>query len=192
MFVRSIALSTAALILGLTAGCGLAPQSVVAGSRTTNVSALSKGGGAFVSPKSKEEFAAAAKAKGVKLSEEDLAMIQAERQVKPSGIWAPRPAEKLTAEQNLDVHFKKHGHEFRPALTSAAAYMAQGNAAGNGERGTVRFFFDITSFDKGYQTHVVRWVPQTHDFMAFRTDGAETTYYQNDPQPNRFIEVPTW
>jgi hypothetical protein len=140
----------------------------------------------------KAEFVAAAKSKGVKLSEADLAMIQAERQVTPNGTWAARPAEHLTADQNLDVHFRKHGHEFRPAITSAADYQAQGNAAAMGKRGAVRYFFDTTSFDKGYQSHVIRWVPATHDFTAFKADGTETTYYQNDPKPNRFIEVPVW
>lgn len=164
-------------------GCGRAPQAA------TSIAPSSLQARAA---QSKAEFVAAAKSKGVKLSEADLAVIQAERQVVPNGTWAARPAEHLTAEQNLDVHFHKHGHEFRPAITSAEDYQAQGNAAGTGKRGTVRYFFDTTSFDKGYQSHVIRWVPATHDFTAFKADGAETTYYQNDPKPNRFIEVPVW
>jgi hypothetical protein len=167
----------------LAAGCGRAPQT---GTAVAPAALQAR------AAQTKADFVAAARSKGVKLTDDDLAMIHAERQVVPNGTWAPRPAENLTADQNLDVHFKKHGHEFRPALTSAEAYMAQGNAAGTGKRGTVRYFFDTTSFGKGYQSHVVRWVPTTHDFTAFRADGAETTYYQNDPKPNRFIEVPVW
>jgi hypothetical protein len=190
MFHRPLALS-AALLVALTAGCGVAPNALMTGQRATAASALGHGG-EFVSPKTKEEFVKAAQAKGVKLTEADLTQIQAERKVVPSGLWAPRPAENLTAQANLDVHWKKHGHEFNPAITSAEAYLKQGNDAGSGKRGTVRFFFDTTSFDKGYQTHVVRWVPTTLDFTAFRTDGAETTYYRNVPKANRFIEVPAW
>jgi hypothetical protein len=167
----------------LATGCSHAPQGAV----QTQANALQAR-----AAQTKAEFVSAAKAKGVKLTEADLAVIQAERQVVPNGTWAARPAEKLTAEQNLDVHFRKHGHEFRPAITSAPDYQAQGNAAGMGKRGAVRYFFDTTSFQKGYQSHVVRWVPATHDFTAFKSTGEETTYYQNDPKPNRFIEVPVW
>ncbi|MDB5098511.1 MAG: hypothetical protein JWM80_2932 [Cyanobacteria bacterium RYN_339] len=172
-----------AAIVSLVAGCSHAPQ----GAMVNPAAALQAR-----AVQTKADFVAAAKSKGVKLTDADLAVIQAERQVTPNGTWAPRPAENLTAEANLDVHFKKHGHEFHPAVTSAPAYQTQGNAAGMGKRGTVRFFFDTTSFQKGYQSHVIRWVPTTHDFTAFRADGAETTYYQNDPKPTRFIEVPTW
>jgi hypothetical protein len=140
----------------------------------------------------KADFIAEAKAKGVKLTEAQLEEIQAERNVVPNGTFAPRPAEKLTAEQNLDVHWRKHGHEFKPALTTAADYLAQANAAGSGKRGAVRFFFDTTSYQKGYQSHVVRWVPATNDFTAFRKDGSQTTYYQSKPKVGRFIEVPAW
>lgn len=190
MFHRPLALS-AALLVALTSGCGVATRTAMVAPSTLSAGALGHGG-EFVTPKTKDEFVAAAKSKGVKLTEADLAVIQAERKVVPSGIWAPRPAENLTAEANLDVHWKKHGHEFNPAINSAEAYLKQGNDAGSGKRGTVRFFFDTTSFDKGYQTHVVRWVPTTLDFTAFRTDGAETTYYRNVPKANRFIEVPVW
>jgi hypothetical protein len=194
MFKRPVVLSAAALLVMLSAGCGFAPQSqMVSSSQMGSASALKKAAPkGDAAPATKEAFIAAAKAKGVKLTDADLAVIQAERTVKPNGIWAPRPAENLTAQRNLEVHQQKHGHEFRPALSTPEAYLSQGNAAGNGSRGTVRFFFDTTSFDKGYQSHVVRWVPPTNDFTAFRADGSETTYYQSAPKPGRFIECPIW
>lgn len=173
--------------VSLLAGCGVSPTQQLA-----QVRAAATARAKAVDATSKASFVAAAKAKGISLTEDQLAELQAERAVKPNNTWAPRPAANLTADQNLQTHFLKHGHEFNPKITSAAAYMAQGNAAGNGDRGPVRFFFDTTSFDKGYQTHVVRWVQKTHDFTAFKPDGSETTYYQNDPQPSRFIEVPAW
>lgn len=180
-------LPAGALLLVLLSGCGtstMAPMAIAHAPSLTSAYATG-------TPKTKEEFVAAVKAAGVKLTDADLQEIAVERTIKPNGQWAPRPAENLTADQNLSVHFNKHGHEFHPALTSEGDYLKQAMAAANGERGTVRFFFDVTSFDKGYQTHVVRWNPANHDFCAVRNDGAMTTYYQNfKVAPKRFIEVP--
>lgn len=191
-----VKVSATVLVASLT-GCGhAAPGTALARAQALNAAQAAAHkhatGDTLDAAGGKAGFAKAVAAKGINLTDEQLDEIQAERNVKPSGQWAPRPAANLTAAQNLTVHFLKHGHEFRPAIPTEQAYLAQGNAAGSGERGTVRFFFDTTSFAKGYQTHVVRWVPTTHDFTAFRTDGAETTYYENDPQPSRFVEVPAW
>jgi hypothetical protein len=201
MLKRTFALSFVALLVTSTAGCGTNPQATSAGRNMAASSVQANGhffkGGAkptIGAPAAGAEaaFVSAVKSQGITLTPDQLAQIQAERAVKPNMTWAPRPAVNLTAAQNLTVHFLKHGHEFNPALASEQAYMAQGNAAGTGGRGVVRFYFDTTSYTKGYQTHVVRWVPSTNDFTAFRTDGAETTYYQSQPQPGRFIEVPAW
>ena len=186
MFQRPFAVS-AALVAIVLAGCG---QSAIPGQlASTRTAAPSVSAKAAAS---KAEFVAAVKAKGIKLTEAELAIIQTERTLVPNGKFAPRPAENLSAEQNLEVHWKKHGHEFRPAIQSPEDYLKQGNAAATGERGEVRFFFDTTSFKKGYQSHVIRWVPKTMDFTAFRADGSQTTYYQSKPKENRFIEVPVW
>jgi hypothetical protein len=190
MFLRSSTLSALAAITVLVAGCGSAVQAPLGQQQALRQAAAL--GQVPAGPKTKADFVKACAAKGIKFSDDQLELIQKERRVVPSGVWAPRPAENLTGEQNLDVHWRKHGHEFRPAIESAEAYLAQGNAAGAGNRGEIRFFFDTTSLDKGYQSHVVRWNPKNHDFPAFRADGAETTYYQNDPKPSRFVEVPLW
>ena len=65
-------------------GCGRAPQAATSMVPTAFQARAAQ---------TKAEFVAAAKSKGVKLSEADLAMIQAERQVTPNGTWAARPAE---------------------------------------------------------------------------------------------------
>ena len=192
MSIRPISLLTASLLLAVTFGCGNLPGAFPSASRAAATFQAAGAPKADDAPATKEAFVAAARAKGVKLTEANLAEIQTERNLVPIGEWASRPAEKLTAQQNLDVHFRKHGHEFRPAITSAEAYMQQGNDAASGKRGPVRYFFDTTSYKKGYQSHVVRWVPKTNDFTAFKADGAETTYYQSVPKAGRFIEVPTW
>lgn len=191
---QSLAFLTAALMATLVVSCGRSgPTTSAVQLRAAQVAAAAAKAPSFgTAPATREAFVAAAKAKGVKLTEAQVELIRAERHVVPNGQFAARPAMNLSAQQNLDVHFKKHGHEFRPAIASAEAYVAQGNAAATGKRGEVRFFFDTTSFQKGYQSHVVRWVPATHDFTAFMADGSETTYYQNDPKPNRFIEVASW
>lgn len=109
----------------------------------------------------------------------------------PAGKFAARPAENLTAEQNWDVHFNKHGHEFKPAFTTREAYLAGAVATAKGELGAIKYLFDLQSFQKGYQTHVIRWNPKTLGFTAVRgEDGATTTFYLNKPNTSRFVEVP--
>lgn len=142
-------------------------------------------------PSTEAQFVAAVKADGISLTPAQLQEIAAERRARPDGQWAARPALNLTAEQNLEVHFNKHASQFHPSPASPEAYLQQAMACANGERGTVHYYFDITSFTKGYQTHVVRWNPETKEFCAVRTDGAMTTYYIDyNVKPSRFVEVP--
>lgn len=144
-------------------------------------------------PANKAEFVKAVAALGVKLTEQQLATISANRAAKPCGAWAPRPAVNLTAEQNLDVHFKKHGGEFTPRLANAQAYMSQAMDLANGKRGAIEYYFDSTSFQKGYQSNVVIWNKSTRELTAMRPDGAMTTYYHdNNLASNRFVIVPSF
>lgn len=144
-------------------------------------------------PQTKDEFVKAVAALGVKLTPDQVATIEEDRMVSPNGQWAPRPAENLTAAQNLTIHFQKHCRDFNPPVASEANYQAQAIALAKGERGTIKFLFDITSFDKGYQSNVVRWNPQSCEMTAVRLDGAMTTYYLNyRMSPKRFVSVPAF
>jgi hypothetical protein len=146
---------------------------------------------AIAAPANKAEFTKAVAALGVKLTEDQLATISANRSAKPNGKWAPRPAVNLTAEQNLTVHFKKHGYQFNPQIPTEEAYLAQAISLANGERGKIQYYFDINSFKKGYQSNVVIWNSTSKELTAMRPDGAMTTYYR-DPnlQASRFVIVP--
>ncbi|MNX88082.1 hypothetical protein D3C86_1200400 [compost metagenome] len=127
----------------------------------------------------------------MKLTDEQLDIISKSRNMTPNGLFASRPAANLTAEQNLETHFVKHGHEFNPKITSAAQYLQQATDLAAGKRGDLKFYFDTTSFAKGYQSNVVRWNPQTKEMTAVRPDGAVTTYYLNfSLKSNRFVIVP--
>lgn len=188
---RRFALGTTAMMLvAVLAGCGRsAPGAMLAHARVARVAHVRAVGDVGAT---EAAFIAAVLAQGVTLTPDELAELQVERATVPNDTWAPRPAMNLTAAQNLTVHFLKHGAEFNPPLPTEDAYMAQGNAAGTGGRGAVQFLFDTTSYAKGYQTHVCRWVSTTLDFTAFKTDGTETTYYRTVPATNRFIPLPIW
>lgn len=167
-------------------GCGLssAPSISLQAVSTAKVSTLGI-------PANKTEFVKAVSALGVKLTAAQLDTISANRIAKPNGTWAARPAASLTAAQNLDIHFKKHGKEFRPAIPSAQEYLAQAMALAEGKRGSVQYYFDLTSFSKGYQSNVVIWNASTTEMTALRPDGAMTTFYHNtNLQANRFVVVP--
>ena len=177
----------AALALMLmTSGCGttLGSMSLI-GSNASSATAQS------VAPKNKQEFIKEVAARGVKLTEAQLELISKGRSVQPNGTFAARPAANLTAEQNLDVHFKKHAHEFTPAIASAEEYLQRAMDVASGKRGEITYYFDTTSFQKGYQSQVVRWNVKSKEFTALRPDGAVTTLYLNYKLASkRFVEVP--
>jgi len=127
---------------------------------------------------------------GQKLSEEELREISAQRHVVPNGKFAPRPAMNLSEKQNLDIHFQKHGKEFKN-INSAEDYLQSAIRFHLKKGPTVSYYFDITSFEKGYQSNVVKHDTQTMEFSAMRSDGAITTYYTNNGvSPKRFVPVP--
>lgn len=179
------AVALTALLLSLS-GCGYSGLGPVTRSAQTVVALDSE-------PTTKEAFLKAVADRGVKLSAQQLQIVAAGRTVQPNGQFASRPAANLTSEQNLDVHFKKHGHEFNPPISSADQYRQQAVDLAAGKRGAIKYLFDTTSFDKGYQSNVVRWNPQTKEMTAVRPDGAVTTYYRNfSLSPKRFIVVPAF
>lgn len=181
--IATVALT--ALLLSLS-GCGYAGPGTLSRSAQT-VSALD------AEPQSKEAFVQAVAQRGLKLTVQQLAIISVGRNVQPSGEFASRPAVNLTAEQNLDVHFHKHGAEMRPPAQTADEYRQRAVDLAAGRRGAIKFYFDLTSFKKGYQSNVVRWNPQTKEMTAVRPDGAVTTYYLNySLKPNRFVVVPVF
>lgn len=179
------AVTLTALLLSVS-GCGYAGLGPVTRS-AQSVTALA------ADPTTKDEFIKAASERGLKLTAQQLQIISVGRSMQPTGEFASRPAANLTAEQNLTVHFEKHGHEFNPRITSAEQYRQQAVDLAAGRRGAIKFYFDTTSFDKGYQSNVVRWNPQTKEMTAVRPDGAVTTYYRNfSLAAKRFIVVPAF
>jgi pyocin large subunit-like protein len=136
-------------------------------------------------------FRAEVAKRGISLSDAQFSQIRTERMTMPIGTFANRPANNLTAEQNLQVHFQKHCKEF--GIKTEQDYLKAAVAHSGGKNGPINFYFDMTSFDKGYQTHVVRWNPKTREFGATRADGAVTTYYKNNSvEAKRFVPVPAF
>ncbi len=170
----------------LTTGCGSSlGTAAFLGSETSAASALAS------EPKTKAEFVKEVAARGVKLTDAQLELISKGRSVLPNGTFAARPAANLTSEQNLKVHFEKHGHEFSPAVATQEEYLQRAMDVATGKRGGIVYYFDTTSFKKGYQSQVVRWNVKSKEFTALRPDGAVTTYYLNYKlASNRFVVVP--
>ncbi|MBC7475441.1 MAG: hypothetical protein H7263_14215 [Candidatus Sericytochromatia bacterium] len=137
-----------------------------------------------------QDFVAKAAKMGVKLTDDQIKLISTQRHVLPNGQWAARPAENLTSAQNLDVHFHKHGvPEFH--LASADQYLQAAIEFQKYQGSEVSYYFDVTSFSKGYQSNVVKFNSKTHGFGAMKATGEITTYYTNNqPAANRFIPVP--
>lgn len=126
---------------------------------------------------------------GVKLTPDQLKLISLQRHLKTTGIFASRPAEHLTSDQNLLVHFNKHKSQF-PGVTTKEAYLASAkNYLDNNT--TAVYYFDTTSFAKGYQSNVVKHDAKTMELSAVRSNGDITTYYKdNKMDPKRFVVVP--
>ncbi|MBC7543650.1 MAG: hypothetical protein H7338_13055 [Candidatus Sericytochromatia bacterium] len=188
---RPIGLTALVTMAVTLVGCGTQSRMVSYVPAPTSTMSQAKAPTTKTDAVAEKAFRDAAAQRGVKLTDAQFDLIKAERIVMPSGVFSPRPAENLTAEQNLDVHFHKHGNEF--GISSAAKYLSEAVAFNAGEHGTVSYFFDTTSFAKGYQTHVVRWSATSKEFSAVKTDGAVTTYYRNNSvDAKRFVPVPTF
>lgn len=153
---------------------------------TTQVQSVSKN---TFSAQAVEKFTSAVSALGVKLTPEQLKVISTQRHLKTTGVFASRPATHLSSDQNLVIHFNKHKSQF-PGITTKEAYLA---AAKNylDNNTTAVYYFDTTSFSKGYQSNVVKHDAKTMELSAVRTNGDITTYYKdNKMDPKRFVVVP--
>ncbi len=129
-------------------------------------------------------------AMGVKLSPEQFKLIALQRHLKPGGGFASRPAVNLTADQNLTVHFNKHKSQF-PGINSKEDYLKSAISYLNNSSPTAQYYFDITSFSKGYQSNVVKWDSKTNELSAVRSNADVTTYYKDGKMnPSRFVIVP--
>ena len=184
---RGLALAVlGGLVALLAAGCGATAtgEAPVAPSQFAQA--------AFAEATPAEEFRQELGRRGVSLSDAEFASVVRQRQIQPAGCWAPRPAAGLDARANLEVHFKKHQSQVGPPRPrTAEEYMALAIASAKGERGTIAYYFDLQSFDKGYQSHVVRWNQKSRELTALRDDGCMTTYYRDDNlKPSRFVVVP--
>jgi len=175
------------LLLALSglSGCGVNSAPPSSATSVPSASAVGK------SPATRAAFIAAVARLGLKLSPDQVAQIARERATVPSGEWAPRPAVNLSSESNLEVHFKKHRAELVPQPASSEEYLARAMAHAAGKRSPIVYLFDVESFRKGYQSHVVRWSSKSHELSAMREDGAMTTYYiDSKMSSSRFVEVP--
>jgi hypothetical protein len=127
---------------------------------------------------------------GVRLNDNQLKEISIQRHVTPSGIWASRPALNLSSEANLNTHFLKHKNEFK-GINTPGQYLQRAIEFQNRQTASVMYYFDTTSFDKGYQSNVVKFDVITGEFGAMKNNGDITTYYTSKrPNPDRFIVVP--
>ncbi len=169
-------------------GCGTQTDNVnLASDQQQNISTFSTD--SDISEKA-QVFANNVAKLGVKLSKEQLNIINIQRHLKTTGKFASRPAEKLTSEQNLNVHFNKHKKEF-PSVKTAQDYINSAINFHNRNDQNTHYYFDTTSFTKGYQSNVVKYDNKTHELSALRTDGDITTYYtSNQPSAKRFVLVP--
>jgi hypothetical protein len=126
----------------------------------------------------------------ISLNDGQLREISMQRHIRPSGLWASRPAMNLTGDQNLNVHFIKHRMEFK-GINSPEQYLQRSLDFQLRQSPSITYYFDTTSFDKDYQSNVVKYDARTREFGAVRSNGDITTYYTSDPpSAKRFIIVP--
>lgn len=170
-------------------GCGTDTDTLNTVGNPQTISTFSDSNDSDISSKS-QVFISNVSKLGVKLSNDQLKTISLQRHLKTSGQFASRPAEKLTSEQNLQVHYDKHKKEF-PKVKSREDYLQSAISFHERKGETVTYYFDTTSFAKGYQSNVVKYDSKTHEISALRSNGDITTYYTTDaPSSKRFVVVP--
>lgn len=98
------------------------------------------------------------------------AAVSSALNTKSATIWSS--TRSLTAEQNAQMHFRKHGREF--GLRSADAYIAAAtNFLHNPPAGT------LTKKQKDGDT--VRFRPDTAEFAVMDSAGTPRTYFKLNP-----------
>lgn len=169
-------------------GCGTETETFNTSINPQNITTFSDNEN--IDSKAQQLFVTNVSKLGVKLQPEQLKTISLQRHLKTSGKFASRPAANLTSEKNLQVHFDKHKKEF-PKVRTQEDYLKAAIDFHNRKGETVAYYFDTTSFAKGYQSNVVKYDSKTHELSALRSDGDITTYYTSDePSSKRFVVVP--
>lgn len=169
-------------------GCGTETESINSSINPQNISTFNDSSENSY-PERTQLFVNNVSKLGVKLKPEQLKTISLQRHLKTSGKFASRPANNLTSEQNLQVHFDKHKKEF-PNVKTKEQYLQSAIDFHNRKGETIKYYFDTTSFSKGYQSNVIKYDSKTHELSALRSDGDITTYYtSDDPSPKRFVVV---
>lgn len=144
-----------------------------------------------INSKAVEKFKSDVSKLGINLTNEQLRIISIQNNIKPSGKFASRPAHNLSAEQNLEIHFKKHYKEFE-GINSKEEYLRRAIQFLNNNSPTAKKYFDTQSFAKGYQSNVIKYDSKTFELSAMRLDGDVTTYYISKKlSQDRFIEIPS-
>lgn len=102
-----------------------------------------------------------------------------------TGKWTTGP--EHNSDRNLEKHFRKHRQDFPHPPATAAEYLQRALAFAHRADDRVRYYVDT---HERYLA-VVKWDPQTREFLVPRLNGQIATYFLRPSlTPNRFLLIP--
>lgn len=113
-------------------------------------------------------------AQGIRLSDDDKKDIFNLKTVKPIGRWAI--TDNSTAKNNLENNFDSYRLTFTPVPKDSTEYMTNAIRFANSTNYYAKYYFDTEYYKQKKKTLLIKWDPQTAEFIIIHSDGRVSNY----------------
>ncbi len=129
------------------------------------------------------------RAKGINLTDEDNKILLSLKLAKPIGRWSA--SETSTAKSILESNFNEFRDTFINKPLSDTDYMTNAIKFANSTNYYARFYFDTEYYNQKKKVLLIKWDPQTTEFIVIQVDGRVSNYQMtNKIAEPRYILVP--
>ncbi|MFN8576125.1 MAG: hypothetical protein U0354_04650 [Candidatus Sericytochromatia bacterium] len=126
---------------------------------------------------------------GIKLNSDENKEVFNLKTIKPSGRWAI--SENSTAKTNLENNFDSYKNTFKPVPKDDTEYMTNAIKFANSNNYYAKYYFDTEYYKQKKKVLLVKWDPQTNEFLIIHIDGRVSNYQiTNKISSPRYIVVP--
>lgn len=129
------------------------------------------------------------KVQNIELNDSETKEVALLKITKPVGRWAI--SENSTALNNLENNFNTFKSTFVTVPKDSTEYMTNAIKFANSVNYYARFYFDTEYYKQTKKVLLVKWDPQTTEFIIIHSDGRVSNYQMtNKINAPRYILVP--
>ena len=129
------------------------------------------------------------RAKGINLTDEENIILKNLKVVKPIGRWVA--SETSSAKAILENNFNEFKNTFANQPQSDTDYMVNAIKFANSANFYARYYFDTEYYAQKKKVLLIKWDPQTTEFIVIQVDGRVSNYQMtNKIGAPRYILVP--